>query len=168
MTDLFSLRRLFAIIRKEAVQMRRDRITFAMMLGVPLMQLLLFGFAINSDPKGLPAALVAPAPDRYSRALVSALELTGYYRFTHPDATAAEAEHLIATGAVSFVVTVPSDFGRKVARGEHPQILIEADAPPKRTAPTAATAPGPAPRTPSASAESPRDLNPARNTRAWV
>ena len=128
MTNFLSLRRLLTIIRKEAVQMRRDRITFAMMLGVPLMQLMLFGFAINNDPKGLPAALVAPAQDRYSRALVSALELTGYYRFTHPQVSAAEGERLIATGQVSFVVTVPSDFGRKVMRGEHPQILIEADA----------------------------------------
>lgn len=128
MSRFLSFRRLFTLIRKEALQMRRDRITFAMMLGVPLMQLMLFGFAINNDPKGLPAALVAPTQDRYSRALVSALELTGYYRFTHPQVTAAEAERLIATGQVSFVVTVPSDFGRKVMRGEHPQILIEADA----------------------------------------
>lgn len=128
MSRFLSFRRLFTLIRKEALQMRRDRITFAMMLGVPLMQLMLFGFAINNDPKGLPAALVAPTQDRYSRALVSALELTGYYRFTHPQVTAAEAERLIATGEVSFVVTVPSDFGRKVMRGDHPQILIEADA----------------------------------------
>ncbi|MDD8024376.1 MAG: ABC transporter permease [Paracoccaceae bacterium] len=128
MSRFLSLRRLFTIIRKEAIQMRRDRITFAMMLGVPLMQLMLFGFAINNDPKGLPAALVTPTQDRFSRAMVSALELTGYYRFTHPDATAAEAEALIAAGDVSFVVTVPSDFGRRVERGDHPQILIEADA----------------------------------------
>lgn len=128
MNRVLSLRRLYTIIRKEAVQMRRDRITFAMMLGVPLMQLMLFGFAINNDPKGLPAALVAPVQDRYTRAMVSALELTGYYRFAYPDATAAEAEALIAAGQVSFVVTVPSDFGRRVVRGDHPQILIEADA----------------------------------------
>jgi ABC-2 type transport system permease protein len=127
MTHLFSLRRLATLIAKEVIQMRRDRLTFAMMLGVPLMQLLLFGFAINSDPKGLPAALVAPTQDRFSRAIVSALELTGYYRFTHPDASAAEAEFLIARGDVAFVVTVPSDFGRRVERGDRPQILIEAD-----------------------------------------
>lgn len=124
----FSLRRLHTLIAKEAIQMRRDRITFAMMLGVPLMQLMLFGFAINSDPKGLPAALVAPTQDRFSRAIVSALEITGYYRFDYPNASAAEAEFLIARGDVSFVVTVPSDFGRRVERGDHPQILIEADA----------------------------------------
>ncbi|HQU68483.1 MAG TPA: ABC transporter permease [Albidovulum sp.] len=124
----FSLTRLAALLRKELIQMRRDRITFAMMLGIPLIQLMLFGFAINSDPKGLPAALVAPTQDRFTRAMVTALELTGYYRFTHPDASAAEAEALITRGEVSFVVTVPSDFGRRVQRGDAPQILIEADA----------------------------------------
>ncbi|MCX7888905.1 MAG: ABC transporter permease [Rhodobacteraceae bacterium] len=128
MTAILSLRRLAALIVKELIQMRRDRITFAMMLGVPLMQLLLFGFAINNDPKGLPAALVAPTQDRFSRAIVTALENTGYYRFVRPDASAAEAEFLMARGDVSFVVTIPADFGRRVLRGESPQILIEADA----------------------------------------
>ncbi|MCV2867152.1 ABC transporter permease [Defluviimonas sp. WL0002] len=128
MSRFFSFTRLRALLSKELIQMRRDRITFAMMLGVPLMQLMLFGFAINNDPKGLPAALVAPTQDRYSRAIVTALELTGYYRFTHPHASAAEAEALIARGDVSFVVTLPSDFGRRVDRGDHPALLIEADA----------------------------------------
>ncbi len=126
--SLFSLRRLRALMTKELIQMRRDRVTFAMMIGVPLMQLMLFGFAINSDPKGLPAALVAPTQDRFTRAMVSALETTGYYRFTHVGVTATEAEFLISRGDVSFVVTVPSDFGRRVLRGDQPQILIEADA----------------------------------------
>ena len=128
MSRFFSFRRLAALLAKELIQMRRDRITFAMMLGIPLIQLILFGFAINSDPKGLPAALVAPTQDRYTRAMVSALELTGYYRFIHPAASAAEAEALITRGDVAFVVTVPSDFGRRVERGDHPMILIEADA----------------------------------------
>lgn len=128
MNTLFSLRRLMAIITKEAIQMRRDRITFAMMLGVPLMQLVLFGFAINNDPKGLPAALVTTSQDHYTRAMVSAMENTGYYRFDHVVSSAEEAERLIQSGAVSFVVTVPSDFARRVQRGDHPQILIEADA----------------------------------------
>ncbi len=124
----FSFGRLLALLKKEVIQMRRDRITFAMMLGIPLIQLMLFGFAINSDPKGLPAALVAPTEDRFTRAIVSALELTGYYRFDYPHASAAEAEALITRGEVSFVVTIPSDFGRRVMRGDKPQILIEADA----------------------------------------
>ncbi|SHL56707.1 ABC-2 type transport system permease protein [Roseovarius marisflavi] len=124
----FSLSRLRSILRKEAIQMRRDRVTFAMMLGIPLMLLILFGFAINTDPKRLSAALVSPAQDRYTRAIVTALELTGYYRFTYPNATASEAERLIARGEVYFVVTIPSDFGSRVERGDTPRILIEADA----------------------------------------
>ncbi len=124
----FSLRRLGALLAKEFIQMRRDRITFAMMLGVPLMQLVLFGFAINNDPKDLPAVLVSPKPDHYSRAMVSALELTGYYRFVKVGASAEEAEAMIADGSVSFVVTIPSDFSARVDRGDKPQMLIEADA----------------------------------------
>jgi ABC-2 type transport system permease protein len=128
MSGRFSFRRLGALLMKEFIQMRRDRITFAMMLGVPLIQLLLFGYAINSDPKQLPAALVVVSQDHYTRAMVSALETTGYYRFDHVTASAAEAESLIASGAVVFVVTIPSDFARRVDRGDSPQILIEADA----------------------------------------
>jgi ABC-2 type transport system permease protein len=123
-----SLRRLRALLVKEVIQMRRDRVTFAMMLGVPLIQLVLFGFAINNDPKDLPAALVAPGQDRYTRAIVTALELTGYYRFTHVAVGASEADALIESGRVAFVVTIPSDFGRRVERGDRPQLLIEADA----------------------------------------
>ncbi len=128
MTAAFSPARLGALLLKEFIQMRRDRITFAMMLGVPLMQLLLFGYAINNDPKDLPAALVVTSNDHYTRAMVSALQMTGYYRFDHVVATSAEAEALITDGAVAFVVTIPSDFARRVDRGDRPQILIEADA----------------------------------------
>jgi ABC-2 type transport system permease protein len=120
--------RLRALLTKEFIQMRRDRITFAMMLGVPLLQLLLFGFAINNDPKALPSALVTASESAFSRAMVSALELTGYYRFVHVTGSAAEAEELITRGQVAFVVTIPSDFGARVLRGDHPQILVEADA----------------------------------------
>ncbi|MBN9886867.1 ABC transporter permease [Salipiger abyssi] len=128
MTRFLSLARLWALLVKETIQMRRDRLTFAMMIGIPLVQLMLFGFAINNDPKELPAALVAPTQDRFTRAMVSALELTGYYRFIAPAATAAKAEEMITRGDVVFVVTVPSDFGRRVERGDDPSILIEADA----------------------------------------
>ena len=128
MNGFFSLSRLSALLIKEMIQMRRDRVTFAMMLGVPLMQLLLFGFAINSDPKRLPAVLVTSSTDHYVRAMVSALELTGYYRFVAVGVSAEEAERMIQRGDVSFVVTIPSDFARRVDRDEHPQLLIEADA----------------------------------------
>ena len=128
MNTVFSFARLGALLMKEFIQMRRDRITFAMMLGVPLMQLLLFGYAINSDPKSLPAALVATSNDHYTRAIVSALQMTDYYRFDHVAVSAEEAEKLMANGTVAFVVTIPSDFARRVERGDNPQILIEADA----------------------------------------
>jgi ABC-2 type transport system permease protein len=128
MNAVFSFARLGALLIKEFIQMRRDRITFAMMLGVPLMQLVLFGFAINNDPKSLPAALVATSSDPYTRAMVSALQTTGYYRFDRVAQSAAEAEFLMARGDVSFVVTIPADFARRVERGDNPQILIEADA----------------------------------------
>ncbi|WP_371171694.1 ABC transporter permease [Aliiroseovarius sp. 2305UL8-7] len=128
MTGLFSLGRLWALLAKEMIQMRRDRVTFAMMLAIPLLQLMLFGFAINTDPKELPAALVAPTQDRFTRSMVSALELTGYYRFIAPNVTARAAEEMIARGDVAFVVTVPADFGRRIERNERATVLIEADA----------------------------------------
>ena len=128
MTWKLSLTRLAAILVKEMIQMKRDRITLAMMLGVPLMQLILFGFAINNDPKRLPAALVTTSQDHFTRAMVSALEITGYYRFDHIVSSATIAENLIENGTVSFVVTIPSDFAGRMRRGDRPQILIEADA----------------------------------------
>jgi len=103
-------------------------VTFAMMLMVPLMLLVLFGYAINNDPKHLPAAIVFTGNGHYTRAVISALETTGYYRFTHIAANAAEADTLLQRGDVAFVVTIPSDFDRRVDAGDHPQILIEADA----------------------------------------
>ena len=120
--------RLGAILAKEFVQMRRDRVTFAMMLAIPVVQLVLFGFAINNDPKRLDAALLALGADHYTRAVVSALEVSGYYRFVSRPRTDAEAEALIQGGDVAFLVIVPSDFGARVDRGDKPQILVEADA----------------------------------------
>jgi ABC-2 type transport system permease protein len=128
MNGIFSFARLGALLIKEFIQMRRDRITFAMMLGVPLLQLVLFGYAINNDPKSLPAALVATSNDPYTRAIVAALQTTGYYRFDHVAQSAEEAEFLMAHGDVTFVVIIPADFGRRVERGDNPEILIEADA----------------------------------------
>jgi len=120
--------RLGAMLMKEFVQMRRDRVTFAMMLGIPLIQLVLFGYAINTDPKRLDAALLVMGQDHYSRAIVSALEVSNYYRFIKQPKTDAEAEGLIQSGDVAFLVIIPSDFGARVDRGDKPQILIEADA----------------------------------------
>jgi ABC-2 type transport system permease protein len=126
--SFFSFARLGALLRKEFIQMRRDRLTFGMMLGVPLIQLVLFGYAINNDPKQLPAALVAMGNDHYTRAMISALEMTNYYRFDYIAQSAEEAERLLASGAVAFVVTIPSDFAQRIDSGRDAEILIEADA----------------------------------------
>ena len=128
MSRLFSFARLRALLIKEFIQMRRDRITFAMMLGVPIMQLVLFGYAINMDPKGLPAAVVAAEASPFSRSLVRALENTGYYKVVALPQTVDEADTLLARGEVQFVLHVPEDFSRKLQRGERAVVLVEADA----------------------------------------
>ena len=125
---MFALHRFLAVLMKEFVQMRRDRLTFAMMIGVPVMQLVLFGYAINMDPKGLPAAVVSADASPFSRSLVRALENTGYFRMVAAPATVDEAERLLALGKVQFVLQVPEDFSRRIQRGERALVLVEADA----------------------------------------
>ena len=120
--------RLIAIVIKEALQLRRDRLTFAMMFGVPIMQLLLFGYAIDTDPHHLPTAVIAADDSQLTRTVLSALSNTGYMRFTHRPASEAEANALLQRGEVQFVVTIPSDFTRRLVRGERAQIAIDADA----------------------------------------
>jgi ABC-2 type transport system permease protein len=123
-----SWHRFIAVLTKEFVQMRRDRLTFAMMIGVPIMQLVLFGYAINMDPKGLPAAMVSADASPFSRSLVRALENTGYFRIVATPATVDAADRLLARGEVQFVLHVPEDFSRKLQRGERAMVLVEADA----------------------------------------
>src|SRR5690349_21160255 len=122
------LRRLGAIVAKEVRQLGRDRLTFAMMFGLPIMQLLLFGYAIDTDPHRLPTAVVAADQSQITRTILSALANTGYMRFTHQPKSEAEANELLQSGEVQFVVTIPSDFTRRLVRGERAQILIDADA----------------------------------------
>jgi ABC-2 type transport system permease protein len=99
-----------------------------MMIGVPVMQLVLFGFAINMDPKGLPAAVVSAEASPFSRSLVRAIENTGYFRIVATPATVDEADRLLAMGRVQFVLQIPEDFSRKLQRGERAVVLVEADA----------------------------------------
>src|SRR4051812_21537343 len=122
------LARLGAIIAKEVLQLRRDRLTFAMMFGIPIMQLLLFGYAIDSDPHNLPTAVISADDSQITRTVLWALRSTGYMRFTHRPASEAEANALLQKGEVQFVVTIPSDFTRRLVRGERAQIVIDADA----------------------------------------
>ncbi|MFT3820572.1 MAG: ABC transporter permease [Rubrivivax sp.] len=119
--------RVVAVLRKELIQLRRDRLTFAMLIGVPLMQLLLFGYAINGDPHDLPTAVVAHEQTPFVRSIVRAAENSGYFRVTET-LSEAEAERALAQGRVQFVLVFPADFTRRVLRGERPAMAVYADA----------------------------------------
>lgn len=124
----FSPRRFAAVVAKEFVQMRRDRLTFGMMIGIPLLQLVLFGFAINSDPKYLPTAVLLADRGPFGRTLLEAMKNSRYFQFTREMKSEADAREAIARGEVLFVVTIPEDFTRDLLRGDRPVLLIEADA----------------------------------------
>ena len=119
--------RIVAVLRKEFVQLRRDRLTFAMLIGVPIMQLLLFGYAINGDPKQLPTALVALDAGPLVRSIVRAAENTGYFKIVEV-ASDSRAEELIASGKVQFALVFPADFSKRLLRGERPVLAVYADA----------------------------------------
>ncbi|MGA7267109.1 MAG: ABC transporter permease, partial [Aestuariivirga sp.] len=111
------LARLWAMIVKEALQLKRDRLTFSMMFGVPIMQLVLFGFAINNDPKALPTAILSSDQSSITRAMIQAIENTSYFSAIHLAASEAEADELLQRGEVQFVITIPGDFTRRIMRG---------------------------------------------------
>src|SRR4051812_4268885 len=137
----FTFHRLWAVVLKEFVQMRRDRVTFGMMVGIPLLQLTLFGFAINSDPRHLPTALRIADHGPFARSLVAALRQSDYFSVVREAATEAEAARLLQFGEVQFVINIPEDFSRQLLRGEKPTVLIEADATdPAATGPAIAAA----------------------------
>jgi len=124
----FSWSRLMAVMVKEVIQMRRDRLTFAMMVLVPLLQLVLFGYAINSDPKTLPTLVNLQETGPFTRALVAGLRNSSYFRVVGEVRSEAEAERQLATGDAQFVVTIPAGFEAALVRGERPALLLEADA----------------------------------------
>ncbi len=124
----FSLSRWVGIIVKEFIQLSRDRLTFGMIIGIPVLQLVLFGFAINSDPKHLPTAVLSQDNSVYSRSLIAALQNSGYFRIAEQVNSAQRADRLLELGTVQFVVTIPAGFERALVRGERPALLVEADA----------------------------------------
>src|SRR5436190_14121393 len=124
----FSFARLRGIIAKEFTQMRRDRLTFAMMLGIPLLQLTLFGYAINSDPRHLPAAVILADSGPYGRTVLQAMKTSTYFEFVRQVPTEREGHDLLAQGRVQFVVNIPQNFSRDLLRGDRPALLVEADA----------------------------------------
>ncbi|MBT2789985.1 ABC transporter permease [Paraburkholderia strydomiana] len=124
----FSLTRWWSVVLKEFLQLRRDRVTFAMIVGVPIVQLALFGFAINTDPKHLPTAVIVHDQSEFSRSIVAAMTNSAYFDIveTLPDEEA--GRRALARGRVQFVLNIPVDFSRRLVRGEHPSLLLEADA----------------------------------------
>jgi ABC-2 type transport system permease protein len=124
----FSLARFLAMVVKEFIQVRRDRLTFGMMVGIPLIQLVLFGFAINSDPKHLPAAVLLADYGPYGRTLLFAIRNSSYFDVVRQVETEAEAQQALARGEVQFVINIPEQFTRDLLRGNRPAVLIEADA----------------------------------------
>jgi ABC-2 type transport system permease protein len=123
----FSLARLIAMLRKEWVQMRRDRATVGLTVALPLIQLFLFGYAINANPRHLPTGLITAEHSTYERTLVAALQNTEYFDI-HSFSSEDEAEQALARGDVLFVLNIPPDFSRRIDRGERPQVLMDADA----------------------------------------
>jgi ABC-2 type transport system permease protein len=124
----FSLGRMGAMILKEFIQMKRDRLTFAMMVGIPILQLMLFGYAINADPRQLPTAVLGYDNGPASRAIVSALQNSTYFRVTVLAHDTAEVDRLLDRGQVQFAVEIPTTFERDFLRGERPALLVMADA----------------------------------------
>ena len=124
----FSFHRLRGIIIKEFTQMRRDRLTFAMMLGIPLIQLTLFGYAINADPRHLPAAVLLADRGPQGRTVLAAMQNSTYFNFVRQVQTETEGRNLLSRGQVQFVINIPQNFSRDLLRGDRPAILVEADA----------------------------------------
>jgi ABC-2 type transport system permease protein len=123
-----SFSRVRAAFTKELIQLRRDRITFATMIFIPLVQLLLFGYAINTNPKHLPTAVLVQDDSAFTRSFISAMRMTDYFDVSIAASSEAELDHLILSGAVQFGVQIPAHFGRDLMRGENPALLVVADA----------------------------------------
>src|SRR5216684_2091561 len=122
-----SFKRLYALLRKEWIQVTRDALTLRFIIAVPIMQLFLFGYAINTNPQHLPTGLLSVEHSKYERTIIAALRNSGYYDIRML-ASEAEAERALAQGDVTFVIAFPPNFDRAVDRGDRPSVLIDADA----------------------------------------
>jgi len=121
-------RRSGAMLLKEFLQLRRDRVTFASMISIPFMQLVLFGYAINTLPRDLPTAVLVQESSDVSRTILKALENTRYFKITRQVRDEAEFDQLLQSGVVLFGVEIPANFERDLRRGDRPALLVAADA----------------------------------------
>lgn len=127
-SDRFSLARLWAMIVKEFIQMARDRLTFAMILGIPVMQLTVFGFVINTDPRHMPAAVLLADTGPHGRTLLEGLKNSTYFDFVKQVDSEEEGKKMLLRGEIQFLVNIPENFSRDLLRGDRPAVLVEADA----------------------------------------
>ena len=124
----FSWNRCWAMVKKEFLQLRRDRITFAMIIGIPIVQLTLFGYAINTDPKHLPTGVIVADHSEFTRTFIAALTTSDYFRIVGELPDEAAGRTALEDGSLSFVVSIPPEFTRRLLRGERPALVVEADA----------------------------------------
>src|SRR5690606_33819119 len=117
-----------AVMAKEFTQLTRDRLTWAMILVLPIMQMLMFGYAINTEPRNLPTAVLVQDDSVFARSFLASVDNSGFFRITRQVRTPQELDQLISSGEVLFAITVPGDFTRRVMRGDEAQILLEVDA----------------------------------------
>lgn len=123
----FSWHRLLAVMFKEFTQLKRDSLTLAMVIGIPLIQLILFGFAINSDPKHLPTVIVAADQSSITRQMIAKMQTSSYFKILKGHYSAEEADRMIRTGQIQFAVYIPQSFTQRLLRGDKPKILLEVD-----------------------------------------
>src|SRR5262245_21302902 len=126
--NVFSVTRWWGIVIKEFLQLRRDRITFGMIIGIPIIQIVLFGYAINTDPRQLPTAVVMGDRSEFTRSYLAAMKTSGYFDLVGEMPTEEVPRAALVRGEVQFVVNFPADFTRKLLRGDRPALLVEADA----------------------------------------
>jgi ABC-2 type transport system permease protein len=124
----FSYSRWWGIVLKEFLQLRRDRLTFGMIIGIPIAQLLLFGYAINTNPRHLPTAIIAADDSLFARSVVAAMRNSDYFDLVRRLRDEESGRAALARGEVLFVLNIPADFSRRLLHGDRPSLLLEADA----------------------------------------
>ena len=124
----FSATRWWSIVLKEFTQLRRDRLTFAMIVGIPIVQMIIFGYGINTNPKHLDTAIISADSTDITRSFLQALQNSSYFKIVATLPNEAAGRDALARGKVLFVINIPPGFTRRLLRGERPSLLIEADA----------------------------------------
>lgn len=127
-TNGFSVTRWWSMVIKEFIQLRRDRLTLGMIVGIPIIQLMIFGFVINTDPKNLPTAIISSDHSEFTRSMIASMKASGYFKIVANLSGDEEGVHALTRGDVMFVLTIPADFTKNLIRGERPALLLEADA----------------------------------------